>query len=58
MNDLLTNMTDKNKLIDMLKKRQTGKTRMIDEEEMNIALKLWFQTNEQIIFDLKFNIIN
>jgi len=52
MNDLLESMTDKKKLDDLLKNRKTGKTRKIDEEEMNTALKSYVKGQDHVIHDL------
>jgi len=52
MNDLLTNMTDKSKLMALLEKRETGKTRKINEDEMNTALKSYVKGQDHVIHDI------
>jgi len=51
MNDLLSRMTDA-KLMEIPQKRPVKKTRKIDEEEMNTALKSYVKGQDHVIHDL------
>lgn len=49
MSDILDNMTDKSVLLDMLKKREGGSARKIDEEEMIASLKERIKGQDHVI---------